>query len=274
MTARRRLGLGAVLAALVVLEWTMCAPPATRPPPPPPPPPPLVIPAPVCPAGMAEIPGERGRFCIDRYEEALEASGSHAPWAGNRSVDDAGEDFVAVSRAGQKPQGYISGAQAALACQHAGKRLCAPSEWKTACRGPENTRYPYGDTRRADVCNDRFDKQTNHPVPRLYKQAQSSGDKPVKMWSPELMNDPRLHELPETVSSTGAFEGCTNGYGVFDMVGNLHEWVDDPRGTFMGGFFMDTKLNGEGCDYRTTAHDFGYHDYSTGFRCCADARGP
>jgi hypothetical protein len=40
----------------------------------------------------------------------------------------------------------------------------------------------------------------------------------------------------------------------------------------MGGFFMDTHLNGEGCDYRTTAHDFSYHDYSTGFRCCADAR--
>ena len=36
--------------------------------------------------------------------------------------------------------------------------------------------------------------------------------------------------------------------------------------------FKDTKLTGEGCDYRTTAHDFGYHDYSTGFRCCSDTR--
>jgi hypothetical protein len=38
--------------------------------------------------------------------------------------------------------------------------------------------------------------------------------------------------------------------------------------------FMDTRLNGEGCDYRTTAHDFGHHDYSIGFRCCADAHQP
>ena len=41
-------------------------------------------------------------------------------------------------------------------------------------------------------------------------------------------------------------------------------------GTFRGGYYMDTTKNGEGCSYRTTAHDFAYHDYSTGFRCCMD----
>jgi len=55
------------------------------------------------------------------------------------------------------------------------------------------------------------------------------------------------------------------------MVGNLHEWTDDRTGTFRGGFFMDTTQNGEGCAYSTTGHDFEYHDYSTGFRCCMDA---
>jgi hypothetical protein len=39
----------------------------------------------------------------------------------------------------------------------------------------------------------------------------------------------------------------------------------------MGGFFVDAKLNGPGCTYRTTAHAKTYHDYSTGFRCCKDA---
>ena len=29
-------------------------------------------------------------------------------------------------------------------------------------------------------------------------------------------------------------------------------------------------MNGDGCTYRTAAHEFTYHDYSTGFRCCAD----
>jgi formylglycine-generating enzyme required for sulfatase activity len=223
---------------------------------------------------MAEVPGEQGSFCIDRYEAALELKGAgkqRAPWPSNESIDGNEAQLSAVSRANQKPQGYISGEQAALACQNAGKRLCAPSEWKTACRGPEQSRYPYGNTRRAGVCNDRFDKPTGHPVLRLFKQTKTRGDKPAKMWSPTFMNDPRLHELSDTVTPTGSLPECTNGYGVFDMVGNLHEWVADPKGTFMGGFFMDTHLNGEGCDYRTTAHHFGYHDYSTGFRCCVDA---
>jgi hypothetical protein len=52
------------------------------------------------------------------------------------------------------------------------------------------------------------------------------------------------------------------------MVGNLHEWTAASSGTFRGGYYLDTKINGEGCDYRTTAHDARYHDYSTGFRCC------
>ena len=55
------------------------------------------------------------------------------------------------------------------------------------------------------------------------------------------------------------------------MVGNLHEWIEDPRGTFRGGFYLDTRHNGEGCTYATTAHSVKYHDYSTGFRCCLDA---
>jgi hypothetical protein len=53
-------------------------------------------------------------------------------------------------------------------------------------------------------------------------------------------------------------------------MGNLHEWTADPAGTFRGGFFVDTRVNGNGCLYRTTAHDTSHWDYSTGFRCCAD----
>ena len=73
------------------------------------------------------------------------------------------------------------------------------------------------------------------------------------------------------MAPSGAFAGCTNEYGAYDMVGNLHEWVADPDGTFFGGFFLDTYQNGEGCEYRTIFHPFDYHDYSTGFRCCRDA---
>jgi hypothetical protein len=84
------------------------------------------------------------------------------------------------------------------------------------------------------------------------------------------MNNPLINQLPSSLLRTAERAECTNEYGVFDMVGNLHEWVDDASGTFRGGFYMDTSHNGDGCSYATRAHDFRYHDYSTGFRCCMD----
>jgi hypothetical protein len=93
-------------------------------------------------------------------------------------------------------------------------------------------------------------------------------------WGPLALNDPRLNQLPGTVAKTGAFPLCASDYGVFDMVGNMDEWTADPNGTFQGGFWLDTDLHGEGCAYRTIAHGFGYHDYSTGFRCCSAPMAP
>ena len=80
----------------------------------------------------------------------------------------------------------------------------------------------------------------------------------------------RLNQLDGTVAKAGAFAGCVSDLGVFDMVGNLHEWTADPNGTFQGGYYQDTHENGDGCTYKTMAHAAWYHDYSTGFRCCAD----
>jgi hypothetical protein len=61
-------------------------------------------------------------------------------------------------------------------------------------------------------------------------------------------------------------------------MGNLHEWGSDPadsegHGRFRGGFYGDAEENGPGCLYVTSAHELAYHDYSTGFRCCADPTG-
>jgi formylglycine-generating enzyme required for sulfatase activity len=88
-------------------------------------------------------------------------------------------------------------------------------------------------------------------------------------WGAEQMNDPRLNQLPNSLAPSGSFEQCVTAEGVYDMHGNLHEWVADADGTFRGGFYVDAVINGNGCLYRTTAHSRSYHDYSTGFRCCA-----
>jgi len=90
------------------------------------------------------------------------------------------------------------------------------------------------------------------------------------------LNDPGLGQVDGALAKTGEHGDCVNGFGVFDMVGNLHEWVatdpNAPHGTFAGGYYLDTTINGDGCNYRTVAHAHDYHDYSTGFRCCASAQ--
>ena len=89
----------------------------------------------------------------------------------------------------------------------------------------------------------------------------------------ERMNDPRLNQVPGSLARTGSHKKCRNALGVYDMVGNLHEWTADPEGTFRGGFYLDNTTHGLGCRYLTTGHSASYHDYSTGFRCCADRGG-
>jgi hypothetical protein len=216
-----------------------------------------------CPSEMALVDD---RVCVDRWEAALverRSDGSSPPWFFSSAIDGLEAQVRAISAPGVFPQGYISGKQAALACASSGKRLCTSREWERACRGPRNTTFPYGDARRPGACND--DIRPVHPVVEAAALMPLAGS----IWQAG-MNNALINQLADTLAKTGDRAECTNEYGVYDMVGNLHEWVDDPDGTFRGGYYMDTSKNGDGCSYSTVAHDFSYHDYSTGFRCCMD----
>jgi formylglycine-generating enzyme required for sulfatase activity len=211
---------------------------------------------PGCPAGMARVDA----FCIDRFEAALvEVVGSDTrPWS--PYVHPAGAAVRAVSLRGAVPQGYVSQLEAGAACARAGKRLCSDTEWLRACRGPTTTTYPYGNTRKPGVCND---ARAVHPAVELYGTTAS--------WIYAHIDSPCLNQEADGLARTGAHAACVSADGVFDLMGNLHEWTADPAGTFRGGFYVDTQLNGDGCRYATTAHDVTHWDYSTGFRCCATA---
>ena len=202
-----------------------------------------------CPVGMVLIDD---LFCIDRYEASIEG---HSPY----EIPGVGEG-AAISVEGVAPQGYISGTAAQAACELAGKRLCMVDEWLRACQGPDGWVYPYGNTYNPDACNTSC---AQHPIVSYW------GSDPNR-WDSDHMNDPGINQQPGTLDPTGGNPDCVSHEGVYDLHGNLHEWIADPNGTFKGGFYADASINGSGCFYATTAHSFDYHDYSTGFRCCAD----
>ena len=224
---------------------------------------PLVNPVPMlgsgedgCPSGMVMVED----FCVDRYEAALVemvGGGVLQPWSPYAHPVDV--VVMAVSAPDLVPQGYITQWQAEEACVLAGKRLCTNEEWLSACRGPETNLYPYGPEWVDGACNDH---RACHPVVQYFESAAD--------WIWSELGHPCINQLSGGLASGGEYGGCVTDEGIHDMVGNLHEWTSDPSGTFRGGFYVDTVLNGPGCLYATTAHNIYHWDYSTGFRCCAD----
>lgn len=213
---------------------------------------------PGCPSGMARV----ADFCVDRHEASLMQvldDNTLTPWS---PYLNPGQVRVrAWSAAGVVPQGYITQVQAAQACQEAGKRLCTDTEWLRACQGAQGHTYPYGDPFQAGACNT---VRACHPVVQYFESGQS--------WVWSRLDHPCINQMPEGLALTGEYDACVTQEGVYDMSGNLHEWTANPTGIFRGGFYVDAVINGPGCLYRTTAHNTVHWDYSTGFRCCADAQ--
>jgi hypothetical protein len=237
-----------------------------------------------CPDDMIHI----GRYCVDRWEAHLVTVGENGvetPWPHNKRLEK-GMRYVAKSSTGAFPQGYISRVESAAACEGAGKRLCSRAEWTRACKGKKGFRYPYGNKGRSGACN----TGKLHLLEKFFGRSRNA-------WTYEVFNDPKLDVEPGFLAESGAYPTCQSDEGVFDMVGNLHEWVSDKvaddileilekdqverkkqpwkvgNGIFMGGFFSTTIEHGPGCMFITIAHEPKYHDYSTGFRCCKDAAG-
>jgi sulfatase modifying factor 1 len=245
-----------------------------------------------CPADMVDV---LGRFCIDRYEATLSDAGTgrllsqfyyptpeltrreYERWQRRKPEMDTALGALLAVPAPQEwelsathfepvassvpdvvPHGYLSGRTAERACANAGKRLCRIDEWVTACRGRQNRKFPYGDTYVDGACNV---CRAAHPARVLHGNA-SIGHL-----------DPRLNLVTDNgdplLRRTGATPRCKSEWGndaIYDMVGNLDEWIDDPEGTFVGGFF--SRSTHEGCDSIIEVHTFSYYDYSLGVRCC------
>lgn len=252
-----------------------------------------------CPKEMVLVQTTAQRFCIDRYEAAARDKRTgellspyyppepnmlkrvHQLWENLRH--SVGDDSVrrmplpavgalqrsgnytpkATSEPGLVPQAYVSYYSAKRMCEAASKRLCTELEWTTACRGERNTQFPYGDTYQAGRCNV---GSYLHPAAILHGLS-SSGHL-----------DPRLNLLmiagdAPVLRETGGTQTCASRWSndaVFDMVGNLDEWVEHEKGIFKGAFYA--RRSKAGCDAVVGNHAHAYFDYSTGARCCRDAQ--
>jgi len=95
---------------------------------------------------------------------------------------------------------------AAGLCAREGKRLCASSEWEFACRGPEGSSYSSSDDPEGFGAEfgRRFCNSTGSEV---------AGPEPG----------------PEDLAASGSFPNCSSSTGVYDLTGNVREWLGEIR---------------------------------------------
>ncbi len=243
-----------------------------------------------CPNEMVLVSGADTRprirsFCIDRWEAHLVTVNERGKERAHPYYlrPDSGVRYEARSSARTFPQAYVTRPEAERACKNAGKRLCTMHEWRSACMGASGNRYPWGN----ELVQGRCNHQKNHLLGRFF------GNDPAR-WTNDVFNSPKMNQEPGFLARTGEYDGCVTPSGVFDLVGNLHEWVSDTvnerfvrmlehepvhrddqpwnrgDGVFVGGFYSTRAQHGPGCWFTTIAHEPRYHDYSIGFRCCSD----
>ncbi len=170
---------------------------------------------------------------------------------------------------GQPPMSWLGYYDVVSECQARGERICEKSEWTFACEGPNMQPLPYGDGyhRNSNDCN------VDRPLPDEIKNASS-------------ISNPSSREgiiLDSLRTLAGSRPNCVSPFGVFDLVGNIDEFVHYPQGHVGSGEpddkgpYTSELVGGHYFGVRNacrpmTAHDERFQWYETGGRCCSDPR--
>jgi formylglycine-generating enzyme required for sulfatase activity len=148
-------------------------------------------------------------------------------------------------------------------CTERGKRLCTQDEWVRACEGPKGRRYPYGDAYREDACNDDKGWILVHWKALAKWPRDAALDEATKLYQADM---------------SGARAECVSAEGVYDLTGNVAEWVrrstPSPRpgydhvlkGCYWAACYHEPRPN---CEFANTAHPGSFRTYEAGFRCCS-----
>jgi len=164
--------------------------------------------------------------------------------------------FEYPNKRGEKPVVMKTWSEARDVCLAQGKRLCGDTEWTLACEGEQRLPYPYGLQRSSDACN--IDKPRPVANEKALADVKTRSAEVARLWQGE---------------ASGARASCKSGYGVFDMTGNVDEWVVNEgaqaprRSGLKGGFWGPVR---DRCRSMTDAHAEDFAFYQIGFRCCRD----
>jgi len=150
--------------------------------------------------------------------------------------------FEYPDRKGEMPKSYVNASEAVDLCRKAGKRLPTEAEFEAACIGSRKLPFGYGEKYKKGVCN----------IPGGVAHAK--------------------------VLPAGSLESCANDYGVFDMIGNMWEWVESSskgRQVLKGGSYMSSMPSYVTCGDRLDPQEqqgIGWgRGYDFGFRCAKAA---
>jgi sulfatase modifying factor 1 len=170
--------------------------------------------------------------------------------------------YEAPNEKGELPYALQTAYDGEAWCAERGKRLCSEDEWVRACTGPHGRPFPYGSTYKEGACND--DKGW------LLVRWKMLG-----RWPQDDALDESAHLYQADMS--GARAECVSEDGVYDLTGNVAEWVrrskpsNKPgfdhvlKGCFWSGCFKDPRPS---CAFTNAAHPGTFRTYEAGFRCC------